>query len=47
MVLQQSNAAQPGTMTGAAFMGVENQKVAVGKDAVEVEQVEYVVRPTA
>jgi hypothetical protein len=37
VVLQQSNAAQPGTMTGAV-MGVENQKVAVGKDAVEVEQ---------
>jgi hypothetical protein len=37
VVLQQSNAAQPGTMTGAV-MGVEKQKVAVGKDAVEVEQ---------
>ncbi len=37
VVLQQSNAAQPGTMTGAV-MGVENQKVAAGKDMVEVEQ---------
>src|ERR1700722_13751368 len=37
VVLQQSNATQPGTMTGAV-MGVENQKVAAGKDAVEVEQ---------
>ncbi len=37
VVLQQSNAAQAGTMTGAV-MGVENQKVAVGKDAIEVEQ---------
>jgi hypothetical protein len=38
VVLQQSNAAQPGTMTGAV-MGVEKQKVAAGKDAaVEVEQ---------
>jgi hypothetical protein len=37
VVLQQSNAAQTGTMTGAV-MGVENQKTAVGKDAVEVEQ---------
>jgi hypothetical protein len=37
VVLQQSNAAQPGTMAGAV-MGVENQKVAAGKDAVEVEQ---------
>ena len=37
VVLQQSNAAQAGTMTGAV-MGVENQKVAAGKDAVEVEQ---------
>src|ERR1019366_8815443 len=38
VVLQQSNAAQPGTLTGAV-MGVENQKVAAGKDAaVEVEQ---------
>jgi hypothetical protein len=37
VVLQQSNVAQPGTMTGAV-MGVENQKAAVGKDAVEVEQ---------
>ncbi len=35
--MQESNAAQAGTMTGAV-MGVENQKVAVGKDAVEVEQ---------
>ncbi len=37
VVLQQSNAAQPGSMTGAV-MGVEKQKVAAGKDAVEVEQ---------
>ena len=37
VVLQQSNAAQPGTMTGAV-MGVEKQKTAAGKDAVEVEQ---------
>jgi hypothetical protein len=38
VVLQQANAAQPGTMTGAV-MGVEKQKVAAGKDAaVEVEQ---------
>ena len=38
VVLQQSNAAQPGTMTGAV-MGVEKQKVAAGKEgAVEVEQ---------
>jgi hypothetical protein len=38
VVLQQSNAAQPGTMTGAV-MGVEKQRVAAGKDAaVEVEQ---------
>ena len=37
MVLQHSNAAQPGTMTGAV-MGVEKQKAAAGKDAVEVEQ---------
>jgi hypothetical protein len=37
VVLQQANAAQPGTMTGA-IMGVEKQKVAAGKDAVEVEQ---------
>jgi hypothetical protein len=37
VVLQQSNAAQPGTMTGA-IMGVENQRQAVGKEAVEVEQ---------
>ena len=38
VVLQQSNAAQPGTMTGAV-MGVEKQEVAAGKDAaVEVEQ---------
>ncbi len=38
VVLQQSNAAQPGTMTGAV-MGVEKQKVAAGKnEAVEIEQ---------
>jgi hypothetical protein len=38
VVLQQSNATQPGTMTGAV-MGVENQTVAAGKEgAVEVEQ---------
>jgi hypothetical protein len=37
VVLQQANAAQPGTMTGAV-MGVEKQKIAAGKDAVEVEQ---------
>ncbi len=38
VVLQQSNAAQPGTMTGAV-MGVENQKVAAGNEgAAEVEQ---------
>jgi hypothetical protein len=37
VVLQQANAAQPGTMTGAV-MGVEKQKVAAGKEAVEVEQ---------
>src|SRR6202035_4042483 len=38
VVLQQANAAQPGTMTGS-IMGVEKQKQAVGKDAaVEVEQ---------
>jgi hypothetical protein len=37
VVLQQANAAQPGTMTGA-IMGVEKEKVAAGKEAVEVEQ---------
>jgi hypothetical protein len=38
VALQQANAAQPGTMTGAV-MGVEKQRVAAGKDAaVEVEQ---------
>ncbi len=38
VVLQQANAAQPGTMTGAV-MGVESQRVAVGKEPpVEVEQ---------
>ncbi len=38
VVLQQTNAAQPGTMTGAV-MGVESQRVAVGKEPpVEVEQ---------
>ncbi|HBI46181.1 MAG TPA: DUF4139 domain-containing protein, partial [Planctomycetales bacterium] len=38
VVLQQANAAQPGTMTGAV-MGVENQRIAAGKEPpVEVEQ---------
>jgi hypothetical protein len=38
VVLQQANAAQPGTMTGA-IMGVENQRIAAGKEPpVEVEQ---------
>ncbi len=37
VVLQQSNATQPGVMTGAV-MGVENQKVAAGKETVEAEQ---------
>src|ERR1019366_7426553 len=38
VVLQQANAAQPGTMTGAV-MGVEKQRVAAGKEPpVEVEQ---------
>ena len=38
VVLQQTNAAQPGTMTGA-IMGVEKQRVAAGKEPpVEVEQ---------
>ncbi len=38
VVLQQANAAQPGTMTGAV-MGVESQRVAVGKEPpVEIEQ---------
>jgi hypothetical protein len=38
VVLQQSNAVQPGTMTGSV-MGVENQRIAAGKEPpVEVEQ---------
>jgi hypothetical protein len=38
VVLQQANAAQPGTMTGS-IMGVEKQRQAAGKDAaVEIEQ---------
>ena len=37
VVLQQANAVQPGTLTGSV-MGVEKQKVAAGKEAVEVEQ---------
>ncbi|HBI46380.1 MAG TPA: DUF4139 domain-containing protein [Planctomycetales bacterium] len=38
VVLQQANAAQPGTMTGAV-MGVEKQRIAAGKEPpVEVEQ---------
>src|SRR5438034_521991 len=37
VVLQQANAVQPGTMTGA-IMGVENQQQPVGKDVVNVEQ---------
>jgi hypothetical protein len=36
VVLQQSNATQPGTLTGT-LVGCEKQKQAVGKDAVEVE----------
>ena len=36
VVLQQANATQPGTMSGTV-VGVEKQKVAVGKDTVEVE----------
>ena len=37
VVLQQANAAQPGTMTGA-IMGVEQKQEAAGKDVVNVEQ---------
>ncbi|HVS37976.1 MAG TPA: DUF4139 domain-containing protein [Gemmataceae bacterium] len=37
VVLQQANAAQPGTMTGS-IMGVEAKQEAVGKDIVNVEQ---------
>jgi hypothetical protein len=37
VVLQQANAAQPGTMTGS-IMGVEAQQQPVGKDLVNVEQ---------
>ncbi len=37
VVLQQANAAQPGTMTGS-IMGVEQKQEAVGKDVVNVEQ---------
>src|SRR6516225_3536328 len=36
VVLQQSNATQPGTLTGT-IVGLEHQKQAVGKDTVEVE----------
>jgi hypothetical protein len=36
VVLQQAQAAQPGTMTGTV-VGVETQKVAVGKEVVEAE----------
>jgi hypothetical protein len=36
VVLQQSNATQPGTLTGT-LVGCEKQKQAVGKEAVEVE----------
>ena len=36
VVLQQTNATQPGTLTGTV-VGLENQKQAVGKDTVEVE----------
>ncbi|HEY7158982.1 MAG TPA: DUF4139 domain-containing protein, partial [Gemmataceae bacterium] len=36
VVLQQTNATQPGTLTGT-LVGCEKQKQAVGKDAVEVE----------
>ncbi len=37
VVLQQANAAQPGTMTGS-IVGVEQKQEAVGKDIVNVEQ---------
>ena len=36
VVLQQTNATQPGTMSGTV-VGIEKQQVAVGKDTVEVE----------
>src|SRR5262245_24658059 len=36
VVLQQTNATQPGTLTGS-IIGVEPKKIAVGKDVVEVE----------
>ena len=36
VVLQQTNATQPGTLTGTV-VGLENQKQAIGKDTVEVE----------
>src|SRR6476620_3807743 len=36
VVLQQTNAAQPGTLTGS-IVGVETKKITVGKDVVEVE----------
>ena len=36
VVLQQANANQPGTMTGTV-VGIESQKIAVGKEAVECE----------
>jgi len=36
VVLQQTNATQPGTLTGTV-VGLENQKQAVGKETVEVE----------
>jgi hypothetical protein len=36
VVLQQTNATQPGTLSGAV-VGIETQKVAVGKDTVDVE----------
>src|SRR5712691_11528638 len=36
VTLQQTNATQPGTLTGSV-VGVEHKKIAVGKDVVEVE----------
>src|SRR5438105_1955071 len=36
VTLQQTNATQPGTLTGSV-VGVENKRTAVGKDVVEVE----------
>jgi hypothetical protein len=36
VVLQQTNATQPGTLSGAV-VGIEKQKIAAGKDAVEVD----------